>query len=403
MPTPTTFEQDVTALVPRLQDLLSRLLEERCAGEGELGVTRVAEALGVHRKLAWQVRTVAYATDPFEAARSVPTAAGFSGLLASVGRAGTRPELVEELAAAHAAFEELVAHHAGDRTRLEMLVEAFSTAGGDGGEVRFRERAFLGNSFIWGVQARTQLSATFLNRSASREGWLDYAQVRGFIRLKRMRPDQHWILNQSVVIDDRESERRREPLDPEAAASVDGVPLLADFSSTPVPALRRRETREGFLNDELLPAPVGVVGQQTILTGEVIRELAPAVGTRKEKRALFGAGARTPAEVFVFDHFVHHDLFPDVERELCVFGELHTPVSQDDHDLLPVSERLEHLGRGIRATRTPDVPGYRDLLSWTFDRLDWDPDAFDVYRVRLAFPPIPSTVVIRHDLPDPPG
>jgi hypothetical protein len=396
-----SFEEEVTAVVPRLQDLFSRVLERRCP-DPDAAVTQVADALGVHRKLAWQVRNVAYAADPFLATRAMPTAAGFSSLVVALGRGGESSAVIEALAVAHAEFEELVARHAGDRDRLEMLVEAFATGGREHAEARFRERAFLGNRFIWGVETKTQLSATILTHSATREGWLDYAQLRGFIRLRRVRPDRHWVLNQSVVIDDREDETRREPLDPACAAAMGGVPLLGDFSSMPLPELRRREAPGGFLNDELLPAPVGVRGQQTILTGELIRELAPATATHRQKRALFGAGARTPAEVFLFDHFVHRDLFPHVERELCVFGELHNPISQDDHDRLPVAETLDRLGRGLRAARTPDVPGYLDLLEWTFARLGWDPDQFDAYRVRLAFPPIPSTVVIRHDLPDPP-
>jgi len=34
--------------------------------------------------------------------------------------------------------------------------------------------------------------------------------------------------------------------------------------------------------------------------------------------------------------------------------------------------------------------------------LGWDGDRFDVYRVRMVFPPIPTSVVMRYDLLDPP-
>jgi hypothetical protein len=118
---------------------------------------------------------------------------------------------------------------------------------------------------------------------------------------------------------------------------------------------------------------------------------------------LFGAVVRTPSEVFVFDHFVHRDLFPDVQRELCVFGELNSPITQSDDDRLPVSEKIEHLGHGVSAARTPDIPGYAQLLRSVFANAGWNPEEFDLFRIRMAFPPMPTSVVIRHDFPVRPG
>lgn len=396
----TTFEQDVADRMPAVQDLFAGILERYCGG-GDAGITQICETLGIHRKLAWQVRHVAYEPDPFGAVRHMPSPAGIDSLLSALERLGLSPQTQSTLRAAAESFNDLVRIHAGDRNSLDMLVESAAESSLNQAEVKWREKAFQGNSFIWGAQARTLLSASILNFSKGKPDWFDAVQVRGLIGLKRVRRNVHWIVSQSAVIDDADPTRRtlRAPLDPQGAEAMDGVPVMLDFCSKPLPQLRRRASDPGLLNDELLPAPVGFTGQQTIVTGEVLRELSPVYATPGNKRMLFGAVVRTPAEVLVYDQFVHRGLFPRIKREMCVFGELNSPITQDDHDLLPTSENIEHLGRGITVARTADVPGYQRILRATFSAVGWDADEFDVYRIRMAYPPMPASVVIRHDLP----
>lgn len=395
-----TFEQDVAERVPALQDLFAGVLERYCGG-GDAGITQISERLGVHRKLAWQVRNVAYDPDPFGAVRHMPTPAGIDSLITALDRLGLPAATQNALRHAAEGFEELIRTHAGDRNSLEMLVESASEGSFQQAEEKWREKAFQGNSFIWGAQARTQLSTSVLNFSKGKPDWLDAVQVRALIGLKRVRRNVHWIVSQSAIIDDVNPDRRRQrvPLDPQGAELMGGVPVMVDLCSQPLPKLRRRPSDPGLLNDELLPAPVGFTGQQTIVTGEVLRELSPIHATPGNENLLWGAVVRTPSEVFIFDQFVHRGLFPRTKRELCVFGELNSPVADDENDLLPTSETIEHLGRGISAARTPDVPGYQKILRATFSAVGWDADEFDVYRVRMAYPPMPASVVMRHPLP----
>ena len=105
------------------------------------------------------------------------------------------------------------------------------------------------------------------------------------------------------------------------------------------------------------------------------------------------------AETLISDHFVHHDLWPGVERELWVFSELISPVTHDERDRLTVPERLVPLGRGLERVRTAEVPRYAELLETAFAEAGWDPNDFDVYRVRMRYPPIPVSVMVRHEMP----
>jgi len=389
----------VAAHLPRIQDLLQRVLDARC-GPGAHGITAIADRLGVHRKLAWQVRHVAYNPSPHRAASFLPSRVGFQTLLTALRARMPNDPLVESLAGASEQFEQVARAHAGSRTHLDLLLQAQPDATGERSEVRWRERAFLGNSFIWGAQARVTLGLTLINFAARKRDWIDVAQVRGLVGLRRVRPNLHWVVNQSVVLNRRKrvTSPKRRPLDETAARAMDGVPILPAFCSQPCPALRRRVSADGLINDELLPAPVGVSGQQTILLGEVLRELAPRYATEVRQRAHFGSVSRTPSELLLLDHFVHRDLFPGVARELCVFGEINSPVTMAEDDRLPVGETIEALGAGAGAARTSDVPGYLELVRWTFDRLGWDPAQFDLYRVRMAYPPVPASVMVRHPL-----
>jgi len=403
MQTISSFEKDVSTRIPAIQDLLASILEEYC-DDGDTGISAICSRLGIHRKLAWQVRNVAYSPDPFRAVRFMPSKAGVETLAAALLNHGATEAFADQLRKQAAEFDELVALHAGDRKSMEMLVESCSEHPEEEAEVRWREKAFEGNSFIWGVQAKTQLSVSVLNFSADRPDWFDHLQVRGLIGLRRIRRDVHWLVGQSLILDEdvRENEcegPKREPLFGDAAEAMGGVPVMPEFCSEPLPKLRRRPSDQGLTNDELLPAPVGFSGQQTIVTGEIVRELSPAYATSKDKRALFGVVVRTPSVMFVYDHFVHRDLFPEAKRELCVFSELNSPTAHDDDDRLPISESVEFLGRGLSVARTSAVPGYMKMLRTVFDRAGWNPEDFDLHRVRMMYPPMPSSVVIRHHLP----
>jgi hypothetical protein len=398
---PATLEQDLAERLPEIQEAFAAVLDTFCGADA--GIGEICDRLGLHRKLAWQIRGVAQATDPSRTVRMMPSRAGIESLIEAIaGRPGAEP-LVERVRLAAASFEQMVSRHAQDRTWLEMLAEA--TAGDDGAEERWREQAFRGNSFIWGVHVRTLLSVVIINKSATRPGWIDMALVRGLIDLTRVRPNVRWQVSQSVIIDEESGSRPRVrvPLDPEGAAAAGGVPVLRDLCSSPMPRLRRTiaEGADGVVQDELLEAPVGQTGQQTIYTGELIRELGAAHATADNASAYFGGGVRTPARVLIYDHFVHRDLFPGVERELCVFSELHSPMTRSPSDRLPVSERLQRLGPGLTRSRCPDLPGHPKVLASIFQRLGWTPDEFDHFRVRMAYPPLPTSVMIRHDLPRP--
>jgi hypothetical protein len=404
-PSDAPFEAAVVELVHGVRDAFARIIEYRC--NGAKVVTALCEAFGIHRKLAWQVTKVAYSDDPFVAARHVPAGRSLAAWLDAASSAGVPRALVD--AGRHAAlrFDELASAHAASRAEFEMLLE--SCAGRSGAEdpeahARWREQSFRGNSFVWGAHCRVLMAMMVLTPSDDVDGFFHCVQVRGLMGYRQTRAGVRWVVNQGVVTDDRANATsgvRRVPLDPDAAHSHGGVPVLPAYCSNPMPRLNRRVMAEGVVLDEFVAAGVGQSGERSLVTAEVARNIGPAHQTPRDTFAHFGTGVRIPAESLHFDLFVHRTLFTvpggggDRERELRVFSDLASPAASDDADALPVPERIAPLGRGVALAQTPDIPAYTDLALGVFQRLDADAGEYDLYRVRMAFPPMPVSVMIR--------
>lgn len=398
---PGSFQADTVDAVRVVRDAFARMIERRCPGSK--AVTNISRAFKVHRKLAWQVVKVAYEEDPFTAARHMPTGKSFEVWLEAARGAEVPEALIDSARRAAERFEALATAHAATREELEMLLESCAPGHDVEAAERWRERSFAGNSFTWGARCKVLLALMVLAPSEDRERFFHVVQVRGLIGFRQTRPGVRWVVNQPVVADDsaRADETvNRVALDPEAARAHGGVPVLPAFCSSPMPPLARRVVTGGILHDEFVAGPVGLEGERTLVTGEVIRNLAPAHATEQDKIAHFGTAVRTPAELLHFDLFVHHGLFGEVERRLMVFNDLAAPIAFDEADALPVPEKISRLGRGVALAQSPDIPGYSDLASWVFERMKARPGEYELFRIRLRYPPMPVSVMVRHGLPE---
>jgi hypothetical protein len=384
--------------VDRLRQTFGAIVEAVCGGSPR--AQDVTDSFGLHRKLGWQIWNVAYSEEANGAVRFVPNARGIDLWRAAAAQRGVPDDLLRRLDDVIEEFQQLVETHAEDREMLEMIVESGAEHPDEAVEQRWRKQAFTGNSFIWGVRAKSLLATVLLHPSV-RPGYFDMVRIQGLIGFVRTRATVRWPFAQSIVQSENGTvyTPNREPVVASKAVKKIGVPLMEEFCSQPLPAIARRTSENGMLEDELLPGPVGQTAAGTIITGELAREVAPYHPTHAGEFALWGTGVRTPGEVLISDHFVHREMFPNVTRELRVFGELISNTTRDERDRLPVAERLQHLGRGLERVRTAEIPRYAEILGAAFEKTGWKPDDFDVYRVRMRYPPIPVSVMVRHEMP----
>lgn len=394
------FKGDVAGVVQAVRRRLAAVVESVCGGRPR--AQDITDTFGIYRKLGWQIWNVVYAEDPLAAIRHLPNPRTLRVWNEAMQTKGVSGELIARLDEAIAQFHRSVKSHADDREMLEMLVESNAEALDEASAARWRKQAFTGNAYTWGVRARCMLACAIIFPSAARDGYFDMVRVQGLIGLVRTRPGIRWPFAQ-LLIRDTEGKKMpygREPLAPESTAlRQTGVPLLEEFCSRPLPRVQRVQGNMGMVQDELLPGEIGQSGAADIVTGEILREVGPAWADEPGHTNSFGTGVRTPSELLVSDQLVHRDLFPGVDRELLVFGELMTQLSRDERDRIPVPETVQHLGPVSDGISTADVPRHGELLSRVLRLAGLKADDFQAYRVRMRYPPLPVSVIVRHEMP----
>jgi hypothetical protein len=401
------FEAATRAVVQRLRAALAGVTQAFPA-ERTQRAAHLAEALGVDHVLAWKAAKIIDGEDPFLAAQYVPGASGARILLQAAQDRGVP---VRELKRARAAFEdfrELVRVHAGTRKAFDQMVAGYVTHNRERAELEQRRGAFERLGYLWGVQARCQVLSYLLNPSADGRSF-DAATLRGFSDLRRLRPKAPWRLGRPQSIDDAGDLRstfRRVALDPvdEGADPLAAPPLLRSFCSQPLPRFLRLQQPNGTVEYLLEDGPVGNSGLLSCFTGELLYAAEPRYRDERHRDLVIRAYARTPCEHFLFDLFVHRALFGVMTPELALYSALFATdpsLSCQECDRIPHFETVESHRDVLGAALAPEAPRYAEMIRFAFERLGWDPREFDLYRVRVAYPPVPSIIVLSQPLPDP--
>jgi hypothetical protein len=384
-------------------------------------VRRAAElsrVLKLSRKLGWQVWNVVSAADPLTAAQHLPSPAGVETFLKAASRVGVETGLIESARKAAGGVDGLVDTHAGDRRSLERMIGTLGGKKREQSDEANRKLAFEANSFIWGSQLRVRL-VLHVMQPASDADRIDMAIVNGMYGLRRMHPEARRLLFSTGVRDavaaksgDVAGGAVREMLEAqEGSGPVAGVggeapppPLIRTFCSQPVPIIRPVGPRDGYVDYELGEWAMGDTGSISLVTGEVFRNFASRYARPGDTHGNLTAHINRATELLVHDLIVRDDLFGMLKPEARVYGELdriaRAETSRKEDDRLPTQVNVDFLGRGAPAAVTPDVPDYGQLLAWLFRRLEWDAERFDVYRIRMMYPVLPSAVVMRFGLPE---
>jgi hypothetical protein len=398
------FVDQAQAVVCRLRDAIAAVIAA-IPGFAYRRPNDLAADLGLDAKLAWRLGRCVDVADPFASAQFIPGPTGMRTFLRVAQRRGVPKSALDVAREAFDDFRELVRTHGGTRKSFDTLTAGLAASGQVRTDLEHRRLAFEGNTYVWGVWARTIFRANIIAPSADPNMW-DLATVRGFIDFRRMRPNVAWRIVRPSSVDSSHSihtEAVRAALDPRAA---EGVPLLTDFCSQPVPQFRSVVGLNGGQESEFVAGPVGNTGRLTCVTGEVLRGLEP-----RYRAPLYGDfcavfPVRTPAEVLVFDLLIHRTLFENddplrVELYSDLFGG-GPGVRYEATDRLPLHDSLACLGYGPEAAHTSDIPRYPDMLRYALDRVDWNGHDFRLYRLRMQYPAIPTTVMLRKTLPERP-
>lgn len=401
------FEVDAAQVLGRLRGAFAEVI-----GAIPGGLSSAAELhrnIKVDKKLGWKAFKVATAVDPLDAGPHVPGPPNMRTFLKAVGRRGVAEGLVRAASDAANDFERLVAEHAGDRAAFDSMISALATAEDPGHmDLVHRRAAFRSNRHIWGVQAKTLFKHWVLQPSSDDPTKLDIASYGGYVNLRQLRQNAPLIISVALSMDDDGTVRRlsTEPLDPDGTTRR-GIGLIREFCSRPLPEFRTVEVGGGGAYGELIASDVGKKGAVTCIEGHVARAAVPRYCDEDNRIGDFNAPVGTPCEVLVLAMLVREDTFGTITPVARAFSDHRkdtsylTPVRERDR--LPLQESVVYLGRGPSVLHTADLPRSAQMAQYVFDRLEWDAQRFDVYRCRIPYPVMPSTMTMTFELPEAPA
>lgn len=372
-------------------------------GKDDVRAADLVDALGIDTRLAWKFAKIMSGTDVLAVAKYLPGDRGMKLLLRAGARRGAPATAVQAAREAFAALVRLIRQQAGNRRTFDMMVTGHALDREDDVGLAHRKAAFEHNGYIWGVQARAQIHSYLIQPSDDAEH-LDIAVIRGFIDLRRVRPQIVWRISRFYSIDEQGQVRgafERHALDP--ACAPGDVPLLRPFCSQPLPSVRKQVGRHGIVDYVLAESDVGNTQAVTCLTAEVIQRAEPCHPTPEYSALGTIVPLRTPSEVVVSDVFVHRGFFGVVTPALRLVSDLFNETLGAHYsraDRLPFPCHVRRLSDGPQAPPISEFAQYAEAVRFCFARLAWDPAQFSCYRVRLPFPPIPAALVVDYPLPE---
>lgn len=359
--------------------------------------------LGLHKTLCWRVLQVAYSTDLLAVAPHLPGDEGLEKFLRAASRRGVVAADLEQVRIAAARYREAIKSHAGDRASFEVMLQSLSSPQESSVELRAARRAgYRSASYAWGVQTAVRILSAIITPTAGSDGRADLATLRAHVGARRLRREGTIKLSRTIEHDtENPGERRAAALPIFPREVVGGVPLLAEFSTKPLPRLEAVSLPGRNVEYCFADQALGDRSAINVFTGEVRRDLAGARWSNADNKTnALQMTLRTPVALSILDLWAPPE-FGLAHRALVVSAVGVDPLLQKPEawELLPSSATVERIGRGLLAARIREVPEYQPALGACFDQLGWVPDDYELHRVRLEYPIVGSCLVLQTTLP----
>ncbi len=365
--------------------------------------TDLQRILGVDYKLAWQVFNITRTTHPLAAAGHVPGPPSLKRLLAAAESVGVPFKLVRNVKEAVGRFDDVVRTHAGTRAAFDsMVAAACADESTEAIDLLHRRNAYRGNVHIWGLQVQTFYSAVFIRGSESVANCIDECAVNLKLGLRRHRYDvSATVYGYRHAQSNGDPAVQRVPLRPDAFQQY-GAPLLTEFCTNPLPAFRTGRHADGWTFSELAGDSIGLRGAVDLCFAGVGRGSPPARDVDGSQILASNITFSTPAALAIADLLVHLPSFGHVDPELVVhrhmFGD-GSPIAAARAQRLQTRDRIQRLPLHGNGPDSADVPRVAELLRVVASEVRWNPDEFELFRVRTQYPVLDSVMRLQFRRP----
>jgi len=404
-----TFEDELASVVGRLSSSI-RAIIDALPHRGPISrPADIQKALGIRATLAWHViRTMNAAGSRIDASH-IPGPGAMRKFFEAAAKRRVPKKLISDASDALDAFHALVKTHASDRQAFSSMLSGLESEGAESVDVPRRRTAFKTMSHILGMQAKIQLAWRAIQPNAKNPDRIDTAILRGFHGWCRLRSNAQLTLSRVRV-----SNSSGAPLPAVARplAMADDVgqqySLIPEFCTKPLPSLKTLRADFGFMNIVLEGNQIGNRSSVDCFTGEVLYDAIDRYRAPDEEQDRSQVLVRTPTETLIMDILIHEDAFGPLAPRVAIYTDhactdpnIENPARE--HDLLPQRESVQYLGKGIQVLSDRDIPRHVEISQYAFDQLGWNPAKFDVYRCKVEYPIVPSSVVVSFPLPEKPG
>ncbi len=382
-----------------IQDLRRALLSlARESDSDPLKPQEVSRRFALNKNLTWKFARVLLAPDSFAAIPMLPGPEGLEIYLRAFEGAGIDHRHTDPVRAAIRKFDATVAHHFGDRAQLEVVLDGLRS---DGNLEASRRTAFKGMAGVFGMRARSRITAQILSPNSDNPNNADVTLIAGLVGLQRIRPIGSLPVFRAGFVTPSDPSQPQ----PVFASADQQHPdfLLRDFSSFPNAVVRSFESG-GRHCIELSEGPLGRIGESDLFFASTIRGRMNVRKMPNDTATEFMTLISLPAENFSSDLFVHKSFEGLATLQSSIHSTLAQPLSQDEtqraNTMLPIDcapTFIEKLSEGFALST---YPRYETIVHQAFAAIGAKIADYRLIRVTMAYPPAPSVLLVRWDLPD---
>ena len=359
----------------------------------------VARRLKLNKNLTWKFARILLVEDCMDAIPMVPGPEGFDIFARGFERMKAPAQHIAALREAASEFERVVERHFGTRAELEFALDGLRS---DGNLEQPRRMAFRGASGVFGVQAATRVVAHFVVPNASDPTTGDLALVAGLSGLRRLRPMPKLPVFRAV---------RSGPLDPARRPLITSPTgdendfILSKYTSIPHGEVTSTSS-DGRFSVHLGGGPVGRIGDAELFFGTLAERAFNLVRRPPDVRNELVTNVSIPCESLVCDLFVHRSIRGLETLRASMHATLSGPLPLDEElrevVRLPIQCDPVAVEDLDRAMQRPRVARYGEIIRDALAALGRDAGEFQLFRVALDYPPMPSALLLRWDLAESP-